>query len=175
MWGRNISHIYSIQHYWDDIVGKDFPELFCDVVLAERVLQGEVELYYVDIQVVICFIINYQTPLCRSCSPSPYSLRYHPGILSYCRRLNHRYPQGCILSVSSQNPLVHCKYCSWRQTTLPAQSLYSFSPSQLNVYFPHQTDGWTFLKQQLENNLYLFYNTMSYRDHPCLVQVTPIK
>ena len=38
MWGRNISHVHSIQHYWDDIVGKDFPELFCDVVLAERVL-----------------------------------------------------------------------------------------------------------------------------------------
>ena len=44
MWGRNISHVYSIQHYWNHIVGKDFPELFCDVVLAERILQWEIEL-----------------------------------------------------------------------------------------------------------------------------------
>ena len=49
MRGSNISHVYSIQHYRDHVVGKDFPELFCYVILAERILQGQVELQQDDV------------------------------------------------------------------------------------------------------------------------------
>ena len=45
-----------------------FPKLFCDVVLAERILQCEVELDYY--YYVIIYLSNYyydQNPLCKFC------------------------------------------------------------------------------------------------------------
>ena len=44
MLGQNLSHVCTIQHYWNHIVGKDFPKLFRNVVLTEGILQREVEL-----------------------------------------------------------------------------------------------------------------------------------
>ena len=46
MWGCYISHVDTIQDYWDHMVGQDFVELLSDVVLAQGVLKGEVELGY---------------------------------------------------------------------------------------------------------------------------------
>ena len=42
--GSYISHVDTIQHHWDHMVGQDLVELLSDVVLAQGVLQGEVEL-----------------------------------------------------------------------------------------------------------------------------------
>ena len=44
MVGRHGGHVDTIQHDGNDIVGQNLPELFRDVVPAERILQGEVEL-----------------------------------------------------------------------------------------------------------------------------------
>ena len=37
--GRKASHVDSIQHYWDHIVGQNFPEFLGDIILTERILQ----------------------------------------------------------------------------------------------------------------------------------------
>ena len=43
--GRGIfCHVRPIQHHWNHIVVKHLPELLCQVIFTEGVLQGEVEL-----------------------------------------------------------------------------------------------------------------------------------
>ena len=37
-------HVHTIQHYGYHIVGENLPEFLSDVIIAESVLQGEVEL-----------------------------------------------------------------------------------------------------------------------------------
>ena len=38
MWGRNISHVYTIEQYWDHVVGKDLEILLCYIIFAEGIL-----------------------------------------------------------------------------------------------------------------------------------------
>ena len=37
-------HVDTVQHDGNDVVRENFPKLFCNVVTAQRILQGEVEL-----------------------------------------------------------------------------------------------------------------------------------
>ena len=39
MRGRNSRHVYTIQHYWDHIVGEDLEILFCHIIFTEGILQ----------------------------------------------------------------------------------------------------------------------------------------
>ena len=44
MLGHNLSHVCTIQHYWNHIVGQDFPKLFRYIIPAEGIFQRKVEL-----------------------------------------------------------------------------------------------------------------------------------
>ena len=43
VWSQG-GHVDTVQHDGNDVVRENFPELFRNVVTAERILQGEVEL-----------------------------------------------------------------------------------------------------------------------------------
>ena len=59
MRGCNFSHVDRIQHDRNHIVGKDFIELFCDVILAESILKREVELEFQDYHFSVVVIMAH--------------------------------------------------------------------------------------------------------------------